>query len=77
MTSSQNTIQVIEVISKYTVDMMTANHFKNRFVVICSEITPTQVQQGVVASRNDLKTSHEEADVNIIKQCMSCAMEKN
>ena len=77
MTSSQNTIQVIEVISKYTIDMMTANHFKNRFVVTCSETTPTQVQQGVVASRNDLKSSHEEADVNIIKQCMSCAMEKN
>ena len=31
----------------------------------------------MVVSRNDLKSSHEEADINIVKQCMSCAVEKN
>ena len=67
MTSSQNKIQVTDIISKYIVDMLAANHFKNRFVVTCSETTPTQVREGVVISRNDLKSSYEEADVNIIK----------
>ena len=67
MTSSQNKIQVVDIISKYIVDMLAANHFKNRFVVTCSETIPTQVQEGVVISRNDLKSSHEEADINIVK----------
>ena len=66
MTSSQNKIQVTDIISKHIVDMLAANYFKNRFVVTCSETTPTH-----------FKSSHEEADVNIVKQCMSCAMEKN
>ena len=73
MNSSQNKIQGIDIISKYIVDMLTANHFKNRFVDTCSETTSTQVQEGVVVSR---KCSHEEADVNIVKQCISCAVEK-
>ena len=67
MTSSQNKIQVIDIISKYNVDMLPADHFKNRFVVTCSETMPTQMQEGVVISRNDLKSSHEEDDVNIVK----------
>ena len=45
MTSSQNKIQVIDIIFKYIVDMLSANHFKNRFVVTCSETTPIQVQE--------------------------------
>ena len=57
MTSSQNKVQEIDIISKYTVDMLAANQFKNRFVVTCSETTPTLVR-GVVVSRNDLKSSH-------------------
>ena len=77
MASSQNNIQMIDMISKYIVNMLAANHFKNRFVVTCSETTPTKVKEGGVVSRNDSKSSHEEADVNIVKQCMSCAMEKN
>ena len=56
MTSSQNKIQVTDIISKHIVDMLAANYFKNRFVVTCSETTPTP-----------LKSSHEEADVNIVK----------
>ena len=67
MTSSQNKIQVIDIISKYNVDMLPADHFKNRLVVTCSETMPTQMQEGVVISRNDLKSSHEEDDVNIVK----------
>ena len=67
MTSSQNKIQVIDIISKYNADMLPADHFKNRFVVTCSETMPTLMQEGVVISRNDLKSSHEEDDVNIVK----------
>ena len=66
MTSSQNKIQVTDIIFRHIVDMLAANHFKNRFVVTCSGTTPTH-----------LKSSHEESDVNIVKQCMSSAMEKN
>ena len=55
ITSSQNKIQVIDIISKCNVDMLAANHFKNGFVDTCSETTPTQVQEGVVVSRNNFK----------------------
>ena len=79
MTSTQNKMQAIDVIFKYIVVMLAAKHFKNKFVVTCScsETTPTQVQEGVAVSKNDLKSSHEEADANIVKQYTSCAMKKN
>lgn len=56
--------------------MLAANHLKNRFVVTCLE-THTQVQEGVIILRNGFKSSHEEVEDNIVRQCMSCAMEKN
>ena len=37
-----------------------------------SEDIPIQVEIGVVSSRNDLQSLHEEADINIIKQCICC-----
>ena len=67
---------MIDILSKYVVNMLAANHFKSRFVATCSETITTQVQEGMVVSRNDLKSFQEEANVNIVKQCMSCAMEK-
>ncbi|XP_066928156.1 uncharacterized protein [Clytia hemisphaerica] len=55
--------------------MLTIHRFSKRFVVTCSEATPIQVENGVITTRDDLKSYHEEADVNIIKQAMKCAEE--
>jgi len=75
MTSSQNKIQVIDIVSKYIIELLSINHFLKKFVVTFSEPTPIQVVRGVVEPRDDLKSFHEEADVNIIRQCLQCAEE--
>ncbi|XP_066927982.1 uncharacterized protein [Clytia hemisphaerica] len=75
MKSSKNKIQVIDIVSKYIIEMLTIHRFSKRFVVTCSEATPIQVENGVITTRDDLKSYHEEADVNIIKQAMKCAEE--
>ena len=55
--------------------MLTINRYSKRFVVTCSETTPIEVENGIVTTRDDLRSHHEEADVNIIKQFMKCAEE--
>ena len=55
--------------------MLSLNHHRSKFVVVFSENIPVQIQNGeksrVVLLRNDLRTSHEEADLTIIRQLVS------
>ena len=75
MKSSKNKTQVIDIVSKFIIHLLSINRFTKRFVVTFPEPTPIQVEDGVTISRDDLKTFHEEADVNIIRQCLKCAEE--
>ena len=75
MTSSRNKVQIIDIVSQYIVEMLSINRFKKKFVVTFSEPTPIQVEDGIITPRKDLESTHEEADVNMIMQCMKCAEE--
>ena len=66
MTSSTNKTQLIHVILQYLVDMLSVNHYRSRFVLTFSETTPIQIQNGEVLLRDDINSSHKEADINIL-----------
>ena len=66
MTSSTNKTQLIHVILQYLVDMLSVNHYGSRFVLTFSETTPIQIQNGEVLLRDDINSSHKEADINIL-----------
>ena len=46
--------------------------YRSKFVVTFLENIPRQAQNGIVSARRDLKSVHEEDDINIVKQCISC-----
>ena len=72
LSSSDNKVQIVDLISTFLIEKFKLTCFSNRFVVTFSEFTPVQVQLGVVIPRSDLYSTHEEADVNIVRQCFSC-----
>ena len=70
--SSANKVQLIDLISRYIIEKLRCVTFHGRFIVTFSDPTPVQVEGGIATPRTDLRTTHEEADVNIIRQCLSC-----
>ena len=70
--SSANKVQLIDLISRYIIEKLRCVTFHGRFIVTFSDPTPIQVEGGIATPRTDLRTTHEEADVNIIRQCLSC-----
>ena len=69
-------MQIIDTISKYLIKKLENTSYSSKFVVTFSEDIPVHVENGVVSKREDLKRLHEEADVNIIKQCMACVKDE-
>ena len=45
----------------------------NKLVITGSEISPKEIYQGIVLTRQDIATSHEEVDNIIIQQAIMCA----
>ena len=71
MLSVGNKVQIIDTISKYLIKKLENTSYRCKFVVTFSEDISVQVESGVVSKRADLKSLYEEADTNIIKQCMA------
>ena len=67
MVSTGNKVQIIDIISKYLIKKLENTSYRSKFVVTFSEDIPVHVEK-----RADLKSLHEEADINIIKQCTPC-----
>ena len=72
MLSTGNKVQIIDIISKHLIEKLESTNYRSKFVVIFFEDIPAQAENGVVSKRTDLKSLHQEADINIIKQCMAC-----
>ena len=72
MPSTGNKVQIIDIISKHLIEKLENTNYRSTFVVIFFEDIPVQAENGVLSKRTDLKSLHQEADINIIKQCMAC-----
>ena len=72
MLSTGNKVQIIDIISKHLIEKLENTNYRSTFVVIFFEDIPVQAENGVLSKRTDLKSLHQEADINIIKQCMAC-----
>ena len=46
---------------------------RNKLVITSSSRTPTEIYKAVVTERQDISTSHEEADNIIVQQVVLCA----
>ncbi|EDO33135.1 predicted protein [Nematostella vectensis] len=56
-------------------DVLFHAHTATHKLVITGDDVPTEIHQGVVISRDDIATSHEEADNFIVQQAIMCAKE--
>ena len=68
LTSTHNKVQLIEIVGKYLVNNVRNN--SNRLVITSRDFIPTEIHMGENEKREDLYTSHEEADVIIPQQTM-------
>ena len=71
MLSTGNKVQISDIISKYLIKKLENTTYRCKFVVTFSEDIPVHIENGVVSKKADLKSLHKEADINIIKQCMT------
>ena len=74
--STGNKVQIIDIISKYLIEKLENTNYRINFVVAFSTDIPVRVENGVVSKRTDPECLHEEAVINIIKQCMACVKDK-
>ena len=72
MLSTGNKVQIIDIISKHLIEKLENTNYRSTFVVIFFEDIPVQAEIGVLSKRTNLKSLHQEADINIIKQGMAC-----
>ena len=70
--SPANKVQLIDHISRYITEKLRCVTFPGRFVVTFSDPTSVHVEGDMATTRTDLRSTYEEADVNIIRQCLSC-----
>ena len=67
--SSANKVQLINIICYYVCAKVAETKSVTNLVVTGSDECPTQVHLGVISEREDLRTTHEEADIIIVQQC--------
>ena len=74
LTVTENKVQLIDIICQYLIK--SSQHEKashHRLVITGQANTPMEVQRAVVNYRDDLTTTHEEADVIMIQQVAAVA----
>lgn len=78
LTVSENKKQLIRIIVETLVsDAVVPGGYKSRLVITGQEYTPIEISpNGVVIRREDLKTTHEEADTIIVAQAIYAAKEE-
>ena len=72
LTSSANKIQLIDLISRYLIEKLEYVTFPRRFIVTFSDPMPIQVEGGIATPGDDLRRTHGEADINLIRLYLSC-----
>ena len=76
LTVSANKKQLMSIICQNIIED-TSFHAEqtmtNKFVITGSEKSPKEIYQGIVLTRQDIATSHEEADNIIIQQAIMCS----
>ena len=73
--STKNKTQLIELISMGLLSMAKSQSFERKLVVTSAKPDPIQCQSGLIIVRQDLRTTHEEADVIIPMQVESAISE--
>ena len=73
--SIKNKTQLIELISMGLLSMAKSREFQQKLVVTSAKPDPLQCQNGHITVREDLRTTHEEADVIIPMQLESAISE--
>ena len=76
MLSTGNKVQISDIISKYLIKKLENTTYRCKFVVTFLEDILVHIQNDVVSKKADLKSLHQEADINIIKQCMACVKDE-
>ena len=74
MLSTGNKVQIMSIISRYLIKKLENTSYRRTFVVTFSENISSIF--AVASKREDFKKLHEEADINIIKQCMACVKDE-
>ena len=69
LSSSSNKKQLIDLIVGFVSEKIADKKLHNSLVITGSENTPIEVTAGNIIQREDLTTTHEEADVIIVQQC--------
>ncbi len=77
LTTTENKVQLIDILCEQIQEKAKDlprddDAFNHRLLITGSGTSPTEVRMGVVITRTDMRTTHEEADV-IIAQQMVCA----
>ena len=73
LTSAKDKTQLIDIICQYLLDYFSQTFYSKKLVITGSEESTREVCQDVVRKRDDLRTSHEEADVIMIQQVFHAA----
>ena len=69
--SSQKTkVQLIELIAIELLEAFTTKPCEQKLICTTQNTCPVQIVEGVQTTRNDLRTTHEEADVIIPQQVL-------
>ena len=68
-----NKVQIITIICDSLVECFQEQICQKHLVITGSDPVPNEVQNGIHVRRQDLTTTHEEADVTIINQVMHVA----
>ena len=81
LTSSKNKIQLIEIICKELplralLLSETDPAFKNSLIITGARDVPEEIKMGIRIMRQDMRTTHEEADVIMTSQALQIALEK-
>ena len=74
LTVTENKVQLIDMVCRHLIQAnQQEKPNRHRFIITGLASTPTEVYQGVSKQRDDLRSTHEEADVIIIQQVVSVA----
>ena len=69
LSSSSNKQQLIDITVSFVSQKVADGKFVNTLVITGSDETPLEITAGSLNQREDLRTTHEEADVIMIQQC--------
>ena len=75
LSSSLNKKQLIDLIVAFVSERIALRKHRNSLILTGSDETPIEIHDGNIIKRNDLRTTHEEADVIIVHQCYKAVEE--